>query len=180
LIGAGLVIAAVGLAVLTLLDRAPPLAVIVTGSVIYSLGFTPVVILATDIIVGSAPIERAGSASAISETSSELGGALGVAILGSIGMAVYRGAMATAVPSGVPPDATEIARGTLGGASAVADRLADPVGAELLSAARDAFTQAFVVTAAVNALIVLATAIAATLTLRHIRNVRGAREPSAA
>src|SRR6266571_595536 len=179
LIGAGLVIAAIGLAVLTLLDRASPLAVIVTGSVIYSLGFTPVVILATDIIVGSAPVERAGSASAISETSSELGGALGVAILGSIGMAVYRAAMATALPSGIPSDATEIARGTLGGASAVAHRLGDPIGAELLSAARDAFTQAFVVTAAVNAVIVLATAIAATLALRHARNVRGAREPSA-
>ena len=179
LIGAGLVIAAIGLAVLALLDRASPLVVIVTGSVIYSLGFTPVVILATDIIVGSAPVERAGSASAISETSSELGGALGVAILGSIGMAVYRGRMATALPSGVPADATEIARGTLGGASAVAHRLGDPIGTELLSAARDAFTQAFVVTAAVNALIVLATAIAATLALRHARNVRGAREPSA-
>ena len=165
---------------LTLLDTASPLAVIVTGSVIYSLGFTPVVILATDIIVGSAPVERAGSASAISETSSELGGALGIAILGSIGMAVYRARMATGVPSGVPSDATEIARGTLGGASAVADRLAGPIGTELLSAARDAFTQAFVVTAAVNALLVLATAIAATLTLRHFRNVRNAREPSAA
>ena len=81
--------------------------------------------------------------------------------------------------TGIPADATEIVRGTLGGASAVAHRLGDPIGTELLSAARDAFTQAFVVTAAVNALIVLATAIAATLALRHTRNVRGAREPSA-
>jgi DHA2 family multidrug resistance protein-like MFS transporter len=176
LIGAGLVIAAVGLAVLTLLDTAPPLAVIVTGSVIYSLGFTPVVILATDIIVGSVPVERAGSASAISETGSELGGALGVAILGSIGMAVYRARMATGVPTGVPSDASEIARGTLGGASAVADRLGFPLGTDLLSAARDAFTQAFVVTAAVNALLVVVTAIAAMLTFRHIRNVTNAGE----
>src|SRR5207253_8309599 len=58
------------------------------GSVIYSLGLSPVVILATDLIVGSAPVERAGAASAISETSSELGGALGIAVLGSIGVAV--------------------------------------------------------------------------------------------
>src|SRR5207247_9134250 len=161
--GAGLVVGAVGFGVLTQVDGATGLGAIVIGSVIYSLGLSPVVILATDIIVGSAPVERAGSASAISETSSELGGALGVAILGRLGMAVYRGRMATALPSGVPADATEIARGTLGGASAVAHRLGDPIGTELLSAARDAFTQAFVVTAAVNALIVLATAIAATL-----------------
>src|SRR5205823_6259511 len=47
----------------------------VIGSVVYSLGLSPVIILATDLIVGSAPVERAGAASAISETSSELGGA---------------------------------------------------------------------------------------------------------
>ena len=59
-----------------------------------SLGLAPVFTLATDLIVGAAPPERAGAASAISETGAELGGALGIAILGSIGTAVYRGAMA--------------------------------------------------------------------------------------
>ena len=53
-------------------------------------GSSPVIVLATDLVVGSAPVERAGAASAISETSAELGGALGIAILGSIGTAVYR------------------------------------------------------------------------------------------
>src|SRR5205814_10249551 len=88
----------------------------VIGSVVYSLGLSPVIILATDLIVGSAPVERAGAASAISETSSELGGALGIAILRSIGVAVYRGMMATGIPMGVPPEAAEVARATLGGA----------------------------------------------------------------
>jgi DHA2 family multidrug resistance protein-like MFS transporter len=69
-------------------------------------------------IVGSAPVERAGAASAISETSSELGGALGIAILGSIGAAVYRGLMADAVPAAVPARAADVARSTLGGALA--------------------------------------------------------------
>ena len=44
-------------------------------------------------VVGAAPPERAGAASAISETSAEFGGALGIAVFGSIGVAVYRGAM---------------------------------------------------------------------------------------
>ena len=86
--------------------------------------------LATDLIVGSAPPERAGAASAISETGAELGGALGIAILGSIGTAVYRGAMADAVPAGVPPEAAEAARDTLGGAVAVAEQLPDQLGAD--------------------------------------------------
>jgi MFS transporter, DHA2 family, multidrug resistance protein len=171
LIAAGLVIATVGFGVLTQIDRASPLAVIIVGSVIYSLGVSPVIILATDIIVGSAPVERAGAASAISETSSELGGALGIAILGSIGTAVYRARMAAAMPNGVPFDATEIARGTLGGATAVAARLPDQVGAALLGTARDAFAQAFVATAAVNAVIVLAAAIATTLMLRQRQSI---------
>jgi DHA2 family multidrug resistance protein-like MFS transporter len=167
LIVAGLVIAAVGFAVLTQVDRANPLAVIVIGSIIYSLGGSPVVILATDIIVGSAPVERAGAASAISETSSELGGALGIAVLGSIGTAVYRMRMLDAMPNGVPADVAEIARGTLGGATAVAEQLPGQLGAALLGTARDAFVQAFVTTAAVNAILVLSAAIAAALLLRR-------------
>ena len=172
LIAAGLLIAAAGFGVLTQIDRAPPLAVIVTGSVLYSLGISPVFILATDIIVGSAPIERAGAASAISETSSELGGALGIAILGSIGTAVYRARMAAAMPNGVPSDVREIARGTLGGATAAAERLPGQLGAALLGTARDAFAQAFVMTSIVNALLMLATAVAATLMLRQRQSVR--------
>ena len=168
LIAVGLLIAAAGFGVLTQIDRANPLTVIVTASIIYSFGLSPVFILATDIIVGSAPVEHAGAASAISETSSELGGALGVAILGSIATAVYRTRMTAAMPNGVPLDATEVARGTLGGATSVAAQLPDQVGAALLGTARDAFTQAFVTMSAVDAMIVLATAIAATLMLKQL------------
>jgi DHA2 family multidrug resistance protein-like MFS transporter len=130
-----------------------------------------VIILATDIIVGSAPVEHAGAASALSETSAELGGALGVAIPGSIGTAVYRMRMAAAMRFGVPFDAREIARGTLGGATAVAEQLPAQLGAALLGTARDAFTQAFVAIAAVNAAIILATVIGATLMLRQRQSV---------
>jgi MFS transporter, DHA2 family, multidrug resistance protein len=173
LICGGLVIAAVGFSVLTQVERANPLAVIVIGSIIYSLGGSPVVILATDIIVGSAPVERAGAASAISETSSELGGALGVAILGSIGTAVYRMRMIEAMPNGVPASVAEVARGTLGGATTVARQLHGQLGAALLGSARDAFVKAFVAAAAVNAVLVLAAAIAASLLLHRHKASQG-------
>ena len=65
----------------------------------------------------------------------------GIAILGSIGTAVYRLHVANAVPDGVPPEAAAAARATLGGAAAVAGRLPDHVGAEL-EVARQAFRQA--------------------------------------
>ena len=163
----GLIFAAAGFGLLTQVDGASGLPVLIGGSVIYSLGISPVVILATDLIVGCAPVERAGAASAISETSSELGGALGIAILGSIGVAVYRGAMAAGVPPGVPPDASEIARATLGGALAVAEQLPGPLGAELLSAARDAFVRSFTLTAAISAGVALLMAPVAAIMLRR-------------
>jgi len=140
---------------------------IVAGSVTYSLGLSPVVILATDLIVGSAPVERAGAAAAISETSSELGGALGIALLGSAGIAVYRLHMADAMPARVPPSAAEAARGTLGAAVAAAARLPDPMGVELLAAAREAFTRSFETAAAVNAALAVATALVAAVLLRR-------------
>jgi MFS transporter, DHA2 family, multidrug resistance protein len=164
----GLALTAAGLGVLTQVDNAFGLAVLVTGSVIYSLGLAPVFTLATDMIVGSAPPERAGAAAAISETSSEFGGALGIAILGSIGTAVYRSVMVNALPEGISSEASEAVRGTLGGAVAVAEQLPAQLGAVLLGPAREAFVQAFELTAAISAVITLAAAIGAAVLLRHI------------
>ena len=176
--GAGLFVSAAGFALLTQVGAESGLAVLVSGSVIYSLGLCPVVILATDLIVGSAPVERAGAASAISETGSELGGALGIAILGSIGTAVYRSLMVDASPAGVPAQAMEVARRTLGGAVAVAESLAAPMGAELLAAARAAFTQAFELTTGICAALALATAIVTVVALRRVEAGAGPQEPA--
>ena len=167
--GAGLVISAGGFGLLTQVDRTSSLVVLITGSIIYSLGLSPVVILATDLVVGSAPVERAGAASAISETSSELGGALGIAIFGSIGTAIYRRAMWDVVPGNVPPEAMEAARSTLGGAVAVAEQLPHRLGAELLGTAREAFTHAFQLNAAISSAVALITALLATALLRRVR-----------
>jgi DHA2 family multidrug resistance protein-like MFS transporter len=96
-IGAGLALGAIGLGVLALVGGSNGLAAIVVGSIIISIGLAPVFSLTTDLIVGSAPPERAGAASGISETASELGGALGISVLGSIGVALYRGRLADAL-----------------------------------------------------------------------------------
>lgn len=166
---AGLALSAVGFLMLTGVGEDSGLALLASGSFVFSLGLAPVFILATDMIVGSAPPERAGAASAISETGSELGGALGIAVLGSVGAAVYRGLMGDAVPAGVPPGAAQAARNTLGGAAAVSDRLPDQAGAELLDAAREAFVQGLQLTALASAVIVAALAVLVALLLRDVR-----------
>jgi len=168
-VGTGLLITALGFGLLTRVEGPSGIVFVVMGSAIMSLGLAPVFILATDLIVGAAPPERAGAASAISETSSEFGGALGIAVLGSIGTAVYRSQIANTLPIGVPSDAATIARDTLGGAVAIAGRLPDQVGAQLLHTARAAFVQSFEVAAGISAVIALATAIVAMVLLRHVR-----------
>jgi len=155
----GMALTAVGFGVLTRVDGRADLAALVAGMVIYSLGLSPVVILATDLIVGSVPVGHAGAAAAISETASELGGALGIAVLGSVGTVVYRLQVADAVPAGLSLEAAEAARATLGGAVALAQRLPPDVGADLLEVVRAAFTRAFETTAGINGALSVVTAL---------------------
>src|SRR5207248_5395742 len=84
---------------------------------------SPLFTLTNDVIIGSAPPERAGAASGISETCAELGGALGIAFYGSIGVAIYRGMLGAAFPPGVPADVTRAALATLGGSVVAAQPL---------------------------------------------------------
>lgn len=168
-IAGGMTVAAAGFVLLALVDdAASPLAMLVAGSIVFSLGLTPVVTLTTDIVLSAAPPERAGAASALSETSSEFGGALGIAVMGSIVTAIYRGEVASTLPAGVPAEAAEIARGTIGGAVSVAGELPGALGAEVLGSAREAFTHAFGTTAAISAAIAIGVAILAAVLLRRV------------
>jgi len=167
----GLVLAAAGFGLLTQLgtDRASGLALLVTGSVVFSLALAPVDTMATDLALAAAPPERAGAVTAITETSAEVGGALGLALLGVAGTAVYRGRIAATLPPGVPPPAARAARDTLGGAVAAAGPLPGRVGSALADAARHAFGYGLHVAFAISAVLTLAAAVAAVALLRHLR-----------
>lgn len=157
----GLVLSAIGFATLTQIGGAHGLAVVVCGIVIFSLGLSPVVTVTTDLIIGAVPPARAGMASGLSETSSEFGGALGIALLGSLITAIYRGDMASASLPNAPSEAIEVARSTLGGAVAIAERLPGDAGVQLLHVAQQAFTHALIWTAAIGAIVLALTALLA-------------------
>jgi MFS transporter, DHA2 family, multidrug resistance protein len=129
---AGLALALAGAAIVTQVEASGGPGVVVTGVVVLSLGFAPLFTLAADVAISTAPPEHAGTAAGISETSSELGGALGLALLGVIGTAVYR--------AGAPGSQT----------------LAD---AATQGSAREAFTHALQVTATVSAAVIVAAAL---------------------
>jgi DHA2 family multidrug resistance protein-like MFS transporter len=124
--------------------------------------------LTTELVVGSAPPERAGAASGISETGAELGAALGISILGSIGAAAYRSALDSGLPAGVPPEAAEVARDTLGGAVGVAAQLPGQVGAALLDVAQSAFVQSMHLVVGISAAIALGVGVVAALAFRGL------------
>jgi MFS transporter, DHA2 family, multidrug resistance protein len=166
-VAGGLVLTAAGLGLVTQVDGESDLALVVAASVVIALGVAPAVTLATDLIVGCVPPERAGVASGISETGAELGGALGIALLGSIGVAVYRGEVADAVPSGLSSGQAEAAEQTLGGALETVEGLGGDGGTTLLEAAQEAFVQGMQVAAVAAAAVALGTALVAAVFLRR-------------
>lgn len=90
-ISLGLGLGAVGLAVLALAEGLDGLSGIIIGFAIVGFGAGLAMTLTTDAVVGAAPRDRAGAASSIAETAYELGAALGIAVLGSVQLALYRG-----------------------------------------------------------------------------------------
>jgi MFS transporter, DHA2 family, multidrug resistance protein len=175
----GLALGSVGFALIAMVESGSGLPFIVVGSLVFSLGLAPLFTLTNDLILGAAPPERAGAAAAISETGAELGGALSIAILGTIGTAVYRSQIDDEIPAAVPSQEAEAARDTLGGAVAAEEDLPPRLGADLLEAAREAFTQGMQVAALTSAVVAGITAVLAVVLLRRVRGA-AAPEPAAA
>ena len=122
-----------------------------------------------DTVLASVPKERSGAASAISETATELGGALGMAVLGSILNAVYRRTLEA--PPGLTAGARSAAGDSLGAALQLATGLPGPLASRLTAAARDAFVNGMHVALLGSAGFAALVAVAALVTLRHVPKV---------
>jgi len=169
LMSAGLTLSAAGYWMVTQFDATTGFPMFALATFIFSLGCAPVFTLTTDLIIGSAPPERAGAASAISETSAEFGGALGIAVFGSIGVAIYRGLMVDAMPPGVGGDAARTAAATMGGAIEVAGQLSGDAGEALRESARAAFVRGLRLCAAISAIGSVALGVFSAAALRQVR-----------
>lgn len=150
---------AIALLVLTQAGTSGWLIGVVASIAVVAFGIGPLFALGTGIVVGSAPPERAGSAASMSETSNLLGSSLGLALLGTVGAAIYRGEMAEVDLGAYPPELADSARETIGGAT---------VGGEsgLIALAREAFTNGLNVVAATAAVALVALILALVVTFR--------------
>lgn len=178
IIATGLLIGVGGMALMTRVDGPSGFAFLITGAALMGAGFAPAAALGTDLVVSAAPPEKAGAASAASETSNELGGALGLAVLGSIGTAIYRVEVTDGLPDGLTESEVATAEDTLGGAVAVAERSPGATGEALLAHAQAAFVDALQATATVSAAFAFLGALGALAFLRHVRTATSAPESS--
>ncbi|MFD0684730.1 MFS transporter [Actinomadura fibrosa] len=122
-----------------------------------------------DTVLASVPKNRSGAASAISETATELGGALGMAVLGSVLNAVYRDTLD--LPASVPALAASAARDSLAGAVQAASALPARAAAELTAAARAAFVDGMHAALLCSAALAALVAAFALATLRNVPKV---------
>jgi MFS transporter, DHA2 family, multidrug resistance protein len=140
LLGYGLLVSAAGFVLLFFSDSVP---IMTLAMLIVACGFTPVIALTTGYIVGAAPPEKAGVASALSETSGELGGALGIALLGSLATYIYRSRMMGFTTGSLAPEAANTLRTSLATALETATMLPSDIAGPIQLAARSAFMDAY-------------------------------------
>lgn len=149
---------------------------LLSGAAVMGCGMVTVVSQVCDLALAAVPQRRAGAAASLLEAGQELGGALGMALLGSVGTAVYRHDMTGAVPTWLSPDGMDATQGTLGGADAVASRLPDDSGDALLATAQEAFVHGMQTAAWCGVLLLVASA---ALTTRLLSSRKPARDTPA-
>ncbi|HEY6901744.1 MAG TPA: MFS transporter [Puia sp.] len=154
LMAIGLLIMVIGLGLLSIIGL-HGLPELLAAEVLLSGGCGVVVTIGIDRVVAAAPPENAGAAAGISETSTTLGGALGIALLGSIWTASYRSRMIFEIPTGIPAEMKEAAKNTLGEALSAADRLGGPLDTLFINHARTAFVESLHITSAICGAVIL-------------------------
>ncbi|MFI6350647.1 MFS transporter [Streptomyces sp. NPDC050560] len=174
----GLVVAALGYGVLARMHADSGVGMLATGTVVMAAGITLVMTTTSDLVIATAPPDRAGSVSGLSQTATEFGGAFGIAVLGSIGTAVYRHDVAGRVPAGLPRGAVHSAKDTLGGAVEASHQLPAQQGGELLTVAREAFAHGLRAASWTAVGLLLLMALVSLLVLRHTHGATPGAAPS--
>jgi DHA2 family multidrug resistance protein-like MFS transporter len=166
-IGGGMALAATGLAAGTMLGVDGDRVVLVVVGLLIGTGVGAAEALTNDVILATAPPERAGAAASVSETAYEFGGAMGTAVLGTVGMSVYAAHLGAV--DGVPARDAEAARETLGGAAEVAAGLPADTAAAFLAEAGEAFVTGMHVVLGIAAVLAAYVAVQAVVLLRGSR-----------
>jgi EmrB/QacA subfamily drug resistance transporter len=151
----GLCLVAAGLLLLSFLSVDTPYWRLVLNLMVMAAGMGLSMAPSTTGIMASLPLGKAGVGSAVNDTTRELGGALGVAVLGSLMASRYAGTLTDAVGGVLRGPALEAAKSSLGGALGVARTLPGPAGETVAAAARSAFVDAMSTSLSIASAVVL-------------------------
>ena len=154
---------ATGFALLAFIEPDTPYLAIVVAFVLLAGGMAVTIAPATGAIMAAVPLGKAGVGSAVNDTTREFGGALGIAVLGSIVASRYRSGFDT---TGLPPELADVAGDSIGGAVGVGEQIGSEAGAALIESAGSAFTDAVNTAFFSAALIAVLTAIGVLLATR--------------
>lgn len=159
-VAGGLLAMAVGLAILSRLEADSSYLVLLTGLVVVSSGMAAAMSPTTDLLMSAVPREHAGMGSAMNDTTRELGGALGVAVFGSLLASRYVHELAPSL-AGLPDTARQAAEDSLAGALGVAAQIGGAEGGGVAAAARDAWMSGFSLSLLIGAIVIATTAVLA-------------------
>lgn len=165
-IAVGLGVQVVGYLLLTQVSATTGFATLIVIFVVLYPAVAPSMALTTDLVVGSVSPEKAGAASGLATTANDLGISIGIAVMGSIGLASYRASMIAQMPPGLSKEMTAQAAGSVEGGLSVARQFTGREGEQLAELIRQAFTAGLNSVAAVAAIVALAAFVVAAMGLR--------------
>ena len=155
-VSSGLAAVATGLLLMLRLEADTGYAPVLLSMVVLAFGMGLTMAPATESIMGSLPPAQAGVGSAVNDTTREVGGALGVAVLGSVLSSVFGSRMVDVLDGGeLPDEARHVAEHSVTGAVSVAHEIGGAPGAALAQAAKSAFVDGLHTTSAVAAAVAL-------------------------
>lgn len=165
-IGLGLGVGAVGMAAMAVATGSS-FAVLITVMSLTAVGSGAAMALGSDLIISTAPAERAGSAAAMQEVSGEVGTALGIAVGGGVGMFAYRRSVTERLPSDAPAEMVVAAEHNVASGLLQAQELSATADDRFLVAVQDAFTTAVQVSFGMGATVIAVVGVVAFSVLRH-------------
>jgi DHA2 family multidrug resistance protein-like MFS transporter len=161
----GLFVGAIAMVVYSRLGVDTGYGLVIVPIVLQALGAISTFTVTSDTIINSAPKERSGAAAALATTAAELGGALGMAVLGTVLNARYQHSIV--LPKGTPPAVASAAHGSLGGALVSVTHLPRSLAHAIISAGDKAFVTGLHTAVTINVVILAVVGVAALITLRH-------------
>lgn len=167
----GLLVALVGYGLLIAGSYGTNVVWIATGFATIMFGIAPITVLGTAMVIGQVAPEKAGAAAALGQTSYELGLAAGIALTGSLSVAVYRSYIDTHLTMPLPPEAVVAAKDTAGGALGVAQSLQGSVSSEYIRIVTSAFSVSFRVAVIASIVIVVSLGIFLLIRRRSLKEV---------